>query len=642
MKMKRNSKFIMLGVIALTGVTAFTSCSSDESVPVNPTFDGESVKTSFTISLPGNVAKTRMSYETVQAKEDLASFRGMSEIVIVPYLDAANRDNRLGKNITLWYGTQIKPDGTTNAENSIPQGKLLDQTNAVLFNDVTIPLRTSGFLFYGKATETATDNYVNGNLTVAGMGDNDESSAKKFTPTPIVETVDETKGKAIATYVSLIAAAQADQTTYPDATWAACAVAANHTDANKAWYNSDLGDRYTAFTSLKPGASAYVQAAVQDLYTAIINSTNPVAVAIKTAITNSTYATDDGSGKLTFTDAISNYPSDATSALVAGATPTGAPNNFMPDGAAYLQWDDATPKQATAVASNTNNSMTVNMSTVVYPAALWYFANSPLRTSNESKISEYNGSNTTWWDGTNGILSKYTDGTSVAATTQSVAIEKQIEYGVGRLDTKVNKLVSGTKYYDKQGVEVNITNGFTFTGVLIGGQKAVDYKFEPISTGATYTIYDKAINTSTNGSNELSTTADAGTNYTLALQTAANDPVYVALEFLNKGDDFYGYDGVVKKNCKFYMIAKLDPTSSEGVTGKDLTEGRVFMQDHKTLASFTIAPGTTDADLDGWADTPAGFANAYVTIPDLRTPMLELGFSVNLEWKAGIEFTQTF
>ena len=638
--MKRNSKFIMLGVIALAGTTVFTACSSDESAPVNPTFDGESVKTSFTISLPGNVAKTRMSYETVQGSEAITDFRGMSDIVIVPYLDATNRDYRLGKNITLWYGTQIKPDGTTNAENSIPQGKLLENTNAVLFNDVTIPLRTSGFLFYGKATETTTDNYANGNLTVAGMGDNDESSAKTFTPTPIVASVNDAKGVALAEYVtSIAAAAAADQTTYPGATWAACAVAANHIDANQAWYNSDLGDRYTAFTSLKPGASAYVQAAVQDLYTAISNSTNPVAVAIKTAITNSTYVSSvDASGKLTFTDAISNYPSDATSALVGGTTPTGEPNNFMPDGAAFLQWDDATPKKATAVATNTNNNMTVNMTKVAYPAALWYFANSKLKTSNTSKKDEYNGTNTNW----DGILGKYTDGTSVAATTQSVAIVDPIQYGVGRLDTKVNKLTDGTKYYDRQGVEVNIANGFTFTGVLIGGQKAVDYKFEPTGTEV-YTIYDKAINTSTNGSAALSTSADAGTNYTLALQTAPNDPVYVALEFLNKGDDFYGYDGVVKKNCKFYMIAKLDPTvTTGGVEGKDNTEGRVFMQDHKTIATFTIAPGAADGNFDGLSDAPAGFANAYVTIPDLRTPMLELGFSVDLKWQDGITFTQTF
>lgn len=635
--MRTNFKFALMSAAALLSLGLASCSSNDEAAPENLTSDGKAVKTTFSISLPGKVAKTRMSAETVQASEVIGDFRGMDSIVIVPYIDAdeAKRDTRLGKkNITLWYGTQAKPDAAGNAENSIPKGKLLANTNAVLFNDVTIPLRTSGFLFYGKATGTG--GYANGLLTVAGMGDADEITAKKFTPTPIVDSFDDTKGVALATYVSKIAAAEAaDQTAYPGATWAACANPANHTVANQAWYNADLGDRYTAFTSLKPGASQYVQACVQDLYSAILASTNPVAVAIKAAITDPTYASADASGKLTFTEAINGYPEN---------------NNSMPAGAVALTWSGAT---ATAVASSKNNGMTVNTSTVAYPANLWYFVNSALSTANSSKKDEYNGSNTDW----NGILSKYADGTSVVAATRSVAINKPIQYGVGRLDTKVSRLSAGTKYYDRQGVEVKITNGFTFTGVLIGGQMAVDYKFnqiidttDPNYTGTEYTIYDKEINTLTHvdpslgssvtGSNTLSTSADAGTNYTLALETRKDQVVNVALEFVNNGDDFYGVDGVVKKGCKFYMIAQLDPTASTVYAAG--TKDKVFMQDHKTVATFSIAAGTADTDGDGLAETPAGFANAYVTIPDLRTPMLELGFSVNLHWEDGLTFTHEF
>ena len=365
--MRKNFKFALMSAAALLSL-GLASCSSNDEAEVNPTFDGQSVKTQFSISLPGNVAKTRMAYETVQGSELIGDFRGMDSIVIVPYIDAdeAKRATRLGKkNITLWYGTQVKPDAAGNAENSIPNGKLLANTNAVLFNDVTIPVRTSGFLFYGKATGAG--GYANGLLTVAGMGDADEITAKTFTPTPIVNSVNTTKGVAIATYVSNIAAAAAaDQTAYPGATWAACADPANHTVANQAWYNADLGDRYTAFTSLKPGASQYVQACVQDLYSAIFASTNPVAEAIKAAITDPTYATADASGKLTFKEAINGYPEN---------------NNSMPAGAVALTWSGAT---ATAVASSTNNHMTVNTATVVYPASLWYFANSALKVSNTS------------------------------------------------------------------------------------------------------------------------------------------------------------------------------------------------------------------------------------------------------------------
>ena len=132
---------------------------------------------------------------------------------------------------------------------------------------------------------------------------------------------------------------------------------------------------------------------------------------------------------------------------------------------------------------------------------------------------------------------------------------------------------------------------------------------------------------------------DAGINYTLALETAANQSVYVALEFLNtSGTDFRGIDGIVKKNCKFYMVAKLDP--SEGADYSSGTKDKVFMQDYKTIANFTIGAGSSDPSDP--STPPGGFANAYTTIPDLRTPELELGFSVNLEWQSGLSFNVEF
>ena len=633
--MKRNSKFIMLGVIALTGVTAFTSCSSDESAPVNPTFDGESVKTQFSISLPGNGAKTRMTTATVQegAQTDLTKFRGMQDIVIIPYAHATNRTTRLGNNITLAANTMVVPTGASNAANGIPEGKLLSTTNnAVLYNDVTIPVGTSAFLFYGKAT--GTDGYANGALTAAGL--DGQASGISFTPTKIKESPVTTKGEALAAYVNSIAAAASG-----DAAWWKCT---NTSNSAETWYSAALGDLYRSFVSLKPGASAYVQAAVQDLYTSIKNNTDAVSGAIKAAIESSTYvstvATD---GTLTFKDNISGYPGDD--------------NNSMPDGCVTLEWANvpdpgvAATQAATATAkayiSNADPSVTpatpntVNMTQVVYPAALYYFVDSPIKASITSRQADYKAASD--WAA---ILATYTNGESVASTTRSVAITKPIQYAVGRLDLKVNKLSgdgTNTTYYDRRGEAVTIPPaGFQLTGVLIGGQKAVDYKFEPITSGTPteYTIYDKTINT-TSASAYVSTTADAGTNYTLALETEADQAVYVALEFLNNSDkDFMGVDGVVKKNCKFYMIAKLDPATN----GDDPTKtgNKVFKQDFKTLATFTFGVGTADADNDGVSDTPGGFANAYVTIPDLRTPKLELGFSVNLEWRSGIEFTYTF
>ena len=620
--MKKNFVYAMMSAIALSGAVSFSACSSsDELTDVNPTYDGESVKTQFTISLPQNLqSPTRMGYATVQEAQTIASFRGMSGIVIIPYSNATARTTRLGSNITLGANTLIKPSAA-NAANAIPNGKLLANSNAVLYNDVTIPVGTAGFLFYGKAT--GTDGFADGALTPSNL-ETGESADISFTPVPIQATPVTTKGEAIAAYVTQIAGAT---------NWAGCA---NPDNSGQSWYNAGLGALYTNFTSMKAGASAYVQAAVQDLYKSIKGNTDAVSTAIKTAITT-TYASVDGSGNLDFASSISNYP--------------GEDNNSMPDGCATLTWSGSTATASTNSAIDITTptgtpatSSAQPMNQIVYPAALYYFVDSDIKTSNTKRAADYDGTND--WDA---ILAKYGNGTAVSSSTNSVAITKPIQYAVGRLDVTVNKL-NAAKYYDRKGDEVTIpAGGFQLTGVLIGGQKPVDYKFEQNMTGTEYAIYDKTINTQNSSSETgvsayLTASVDAGPNYTLALETAAEQDVYVVLEFLNSGDDFQGFDGVVKKGCKFYMVALLVPDEdvTDKVSGTVNTGKKVFKQDFNTIANFTIGAGAKDGNGDGISDTPEGFANAYVTIPDLRTPQLELGFSVDLTWREGITFNYTF
>jgi len=613
------------------------SCSSNDEANENPTFDGKAVKTTFSISLPGNVAKTRMAGKTVQVAEDIATFRGMSNIVIIPFSHTTDRAARLGDNITLGENKMVVPT-TTNDANAIPEGKLLANNNAVLYNDVSIPVGTSAFLFYGKAK--GTDGYADGYLTPTPADLTGETSGIFFNPTQIQATPTTTVGEKLAAYVTAIAAAKVgDDAT--DGAWWKCTNPANSTQT---WYNAGLGDMYRSFTSLKAGASTYVQAAVQDLYKSILTNTNPVAAAIRAAIETkvTSVATD---GTLTFNPELNGYP--------------GTDNNSMPDGCAALTWanvpaatDPATQAAtATAVTNSTfggygntlTPAQTQAMDKIVYPASLYYFVDSPVKTSVASRQADYKATNDDssirTWDQ---ILDKYTDGQSVTTTTRSVAITKPIQYAVGRLDLTVSKL-DKPKYYDRRGEEVTIpATGFQLTGVLIGGQKKVDYKFNQVSSSTDeYAIYDKTINTES-ASDKVSTTVDAGTNYTLALETAETQKVHVALEFLNNsGKDFIGVDGVVKDGCKFYMIAQLDPTTGTKPTGY-VGGDKVFVQDYKTIANFSFGTGTADTNHDGVADTPGGFGNAYVTIPDLRTPKLELGFSVDLHWQEGITFTHEF
>ena len=84
--------------------------------------------------------------------------------------------------------------------------------------------------------------------------------------------------------------------------------------------------------------------------------------------------------------------------------------------------------------------------------------------------------------------------------------------------------------------------------------------------------------------------------------------------------DFYGKDGIILKNAKFYLVGKLDPTK-EGLS-KPTGVNRVFIQDYVTTANFNIT----------------SLKDAYNYIPDLRTSGINVGLAVDLSWQKGITF----
>ena len=109
-------------------------------------------------------------------------------------------------------------------------------------------------------------------------------------------------------------------------------------------------------------------------------------------------------------------------------------------------------------------------------------------------------------------------------------------------------------------------------------------------------------------------------NYTLALETAENANIKLCLEFENTGNPFFGVDHqVIPTNGKFYLITDLVVEN---------TDKKVFVQDYITIAQLTIGENS--------------LKSAYNVIPDLRSPKLELGLSVDLKWQQGLTFEQEF
>lgn len=628
--MKKNLLFLGMGAMALATPLFLSSCSSSDDAP-NDTpvpYTGEAVKTSFTLSvgLPkgnsSNGAKsnfgTRMSDTETQA-QTTPVFRGIDNISLIPFAITGDNvsisDSRVGgKNITL-------PNATVN---TLLSSQITKSGNAHVYNDVSVPVGTNAFLFYGKAVDktagtnasTTNEMFQYGTLKADGVSDANLSKVS-FTPVAIAATPKTTRGEAIATYLTNIANAKVSGDN--GKAWSAV------TEDAGSGQGKALATLYKNFTSMTAGSSKNVQLAVQDLYTSLVGlkdqttENQGIISAIKTAITDKTYASASTDDKLTFTDAISGYPED----------------NNLPDGAATVKWSDSDKKFTVQTDKSVlyDGTSIAAMNSYVYPANLWYFVNTKIKTDNAERNGEYVENNS--WET---ILGKYTnDNATVQTSTRSIALKNQIQYAVGRLDTKVT--LAASTLYDHTGAAVTPDqNGFPIKSVLIGGQKAVDWEFMPASGSSDpqYTIYDKKVPTGM-----ATTSKGSAVNHTLVLETADNQTVYMVVELENNtGKDFAGHNGdIIKAGANFYMVAKLDPTSktsgevTQPSTGTSTNLTKVFQQDYVTVANLTILENGSDV-----SNHDKGLGAAYNVIPDLRTPALSIGLSVDLTWQTGLTF----
>ena len=646
-KMKKIRFLALMSAIALTSAVGFTACSSSDeaTADVNPTIDGESVKTQFTISFPQNVAAgTRQSAATVQNAQNIASFRGMDNIKLIPFgvnTTVTATDKRIGKPIGLTQqivGSTVYPTAE-NVTNYIPAAELMDKSNSVLYQDVEIPVGTGAFLFYGKAIDntanasltTIADKFKFGMLTPSAeltSSNNTVPTDITFTPVAIQETVSGLKGgntTKILTYLNAIASATGWST---------------ETD------NAAIQQLYTRFITMRAGSSQAISYMLGDLLWSIRNNTSDVANAIRNAIYHG-HTPNATTGAIECVDGyIESAVEDATNGtyiVTLGSACGDYPaNQNLPEGAAQIMWNGTSSEFeyiSTDVPTATSANMNVAaLTSYVYPANLSYYVNSPAMVASTSQIARYDGGTGHDWAY---VLGGYTQG-YVGASTRSVAIKAPIQYGVGQLKmqakTAAATLKDNSDQLDIPTADVTVdAAGFPIKGILIGGQRAVDWEFLPNTSGSLYTIYDNAIPSGV----VVGQSDYAGFNYTLALETPVQEHVYIALELVNNtGVDFYGQSNqVIKAGSTFYLVGELDPTTNTtvkyaaahkaywangNVATKAATDNidQVFVQDYVTELNLNIA----------------NLRNALNTIPDLRMPNMEFGLSVDLSWKPGISF----
>lgn len=642
--MNRINNYVLNGAIALLSTAGLVACSSSDDVtdaPVNPTYDGKSVKTQFAINIatPGSKNQTRMTSDNTQMTG--SKFLGMQNIYLLP----------------LTLESSGGPTSSTNVSSIIPLGSIGANNNAMhidgsdkdykVYNDVNVAVGTNNFLFYGEGP-SGTDmnsNFEKGKLTAYVNGKSSVGNIN-FKPVQIA---------AQSTYSSI----QNEFVSYLNGI-----VGASHTDGANTTNWNNMGDNLTGdkavlkgayenFIKLKAGSAAAILASVQSLYNIvkpISDKTSSDAKELANVICTKILNTGGTNIKL------KEYSSDPTYILSYDSSEknyTEFPETQgLPQGAMILEYSStSTPgfsyKTTSANIGATDNN--INVDYIVYPACIEYFVNTPLKATNldvstwPTTANDWDSDNWENW------------GNVVLPSTRTIALQNTINYGVSSLKTTI-KAVTETGllednqkhfYNDLENQQVAVGKGFTVTGILIGGQPAqVEWNFLSSSDNFNNTVFDRSMPEDGNG--DITVIAKNYSNdnetsepfYTLLLdnmlsgENATQKDVNFAIELKNTSNtDFYGVDGVVAAGQKFYLVGKMSVGDSQTITFP--TDGdyrfpgkgtkRIFVQDYTTNLNVTFK----------------SLKNAYVTIPDLRASNLQLGLSVDLTWQSGLTYDVT-
>lgn len=618
--MKRFQLFSLASAMLLASAAGFTSCSSDSEDPLagGSGVAGQVVKTQFYLNIPyagnnegGNArVSTRMTATDTQNNK---KFLGLQDMQMYAF------DGATTSITSASTSTKTIPLGTSGNAPSKDDISTSTTSWRSIYRDIEIPLGTKSLILYAKASRATSGSSNTKSDFQAGSLTNPYETAQDvttlssliFSLNQIYKTDNFTNdGSVILEALNTVAQTKITTTEGSELEWANVGTSSIGTENER----NALKTRYDNFISTTAGSATSVRILIEDLKKVITGSgLEDDQVMAKKIVANCETALGKLTSNITF-------PRDLK----------------LPDGVAQVSWDKTNKKFSfvaadvnvgTAAAGTGNN---INFTEITYPAELAYFVSSPVKTSeNEitavSKLPKYNE----WVLGTS-TWSGYDD--EVKHRTRFVALEKPLQYGVACLQSKVSyktaALADNAKKFGfktDNTINVSTDKDFKVTGILIGGQPlSVAWNFEPASTVSTnefkYTIYDQYVaygnNVNTTGTSE---------NYTLVFDNkdaAAKSKVYVTIELENKVENFYGAEGLIPKDSKFYLVGELDPNETGTNITKPAGVDRVFVKDHTTVANFTIT----------------SLKNAYNHIPDMRTSKINVGLAVDLSWQDGITF----
>ena len=606
----------------LLGTALFTACSDDDK------FGGEdmvqTVDARFTFALPQRIVgaqatPTRMSADVVQLEGTSASFRGLDDIHLLHFDAAPGPQSQSRGEIAYLSGTK---------------GRLIELATDNDYSvacHVKVPVGTTHFAFYAHAvdgSDSPEDRFRYGAIDANGFTAGANTANISFSPVSICTSEADQGGSAAGqALVSLLNTLM--NTTGPEPA---------PDDRLSTAADERLREVYRGLRELKTLSSESVERVLGNVYQLVTiipdeypgqQLGNALAAVIADACTTTPAA---GSNAIKLQDRYQGFPADL----------------YLPQGAARIVWDDAAKQYVTPEAQVYGKGLDIaSMSDYVFPANLQYLALSSLVASDSLALpgnelaqqgttgepgqsgdsgqsgqsgdsgNSGNSGSTTYANWQELIREAYADGyTKVKETTQSVAMVDQVQYAVGRLDARVT--IEDRTLYDAYGKAIDCSKGFTLKGILIGGQRAVGYDFEPLPDSREYVLYDTDIY---GGPQKVAYGTWTKWNHTLGLATLADNNELISLELVNDGPDFQGADGRIASGATFYLVANMNP-----VTGQNYKKGsidRIFQRDYVTKVNLQVLKGKADINGDGIPDTDSngdGIPDGYTFDPETGLP----------------------
>ena len=602
--------FIIAGLAAVT----LTGCQRQDEVTETPATEPSYVLADLTLSLPPSSSGTRLGTDVVQSD---GTFRGIQKLSIIPF----TKQGKVGASDmpTYYDGFNSYIDRTT------PSLKEDFDQRFRYYEKVYLMSGVASFLTYGQATAVTGGKVANGSLIPKVAGKKMDNVPERLSVTAgdlsfELETIYNenliipVEAQAIADYLTNIANTPG---------WKDVDNGKLHT-----LYNSYINSVGSGTYGVIAGSAANVKAYVNELYQQLNaqdfgEGSTPQAIAT------------DIQSRILYTDLTSQYEdfkivndNNKVASLGSDIYDEYPSNKNLPDGAAVLQWGKKSDNTFGFIPQiqTTNTANVSSMNRYTYPAELYYYGNSLIKTSDDEVPWTKYRDITTWQE----VVNLYKSNSVVSSNTKAVAIVDPMQYAVARLQgtvlADVNPLPTG-----EPNVTVTVGNTtFPVTGLIVSGQYPVNFDFTPKLDGASedneHFVYDSYL-----GSDQLYlTTTKSPDFYTLVMQTHDYEDVTIILELENNSDnDFKGESGIVYRGTKFYLAGKveLSALTDDDKDGVDAdAQNRVFTQDHTTKISMKVK----------------SLAKAYNVMPNIQSGRLEVGIEINLKWAQATPQTIVF